>query len=211
MNSLILSLVILISGAALAKPAAPETAHQMVTRAKTLAKKGDPQGAKKVFEQVLVKHSTDALDGGLAEDVDIGGAAAVNTYGDLVRHEMKFIELELSQGKNRIFPDAKLALEDILTHLDLNEITEVRDKMWVRMEQGPCDSELDEMTPDEAMEELRLELAPKNVKVKNFSAGSTAKPTLKIALKTDRFLELQMSKYGKGWIWNKTVICSKAL
>lgn len=211
MNVLAITLMLFVSNAALAKAKIVESALQMAERAKSVAKRGEPHAAKKIYEEILAKHGTDTLEGSLADDVDFGGAVAVNTFGDLAHHELKFIDLEITQGKARIFPDAKQALEDILTHLDLNEITEVRDRMWVRMEQGPCGSELDEMTPDEAMEELRLELAPKSVKVKDYIAASSVQPTLKIALKTDRFLELRMSKYGKGWIWNKTVICSRAL
>lgn len=188
-----------------------ETPLQLVERAKKAVLKGDLPTAKKLYQQVADEHGQQPLVGSLAGDVDLGGAAAVNSFGDLARFELKFIELELSSGKARIFSDPKQALDDILHHIDLNELNELRDKMWVRMNQGPCGAELDEMTPDEALEELKLELAPKNVKVKNYEAGTSSAPTLKVALKTDRFLELKMSKHGKGWIWNHTVICSRAL
>ncbi len=190
MKSAILLLVVFVAYASFAK--APESAQQMMIRAKILAKKGEAQAAKKIFEQVLVQEA------GTAE-------------ADLARFELKFIELELTQGQNRIFPEAKAAMEDIVIQLDQNAITEVRNKMWVRMEQGECDSPLSDLTPNEAMDELRLELTPKNVRAKTFTAGSSARPTVKIALNNDRFLQLQMSKYARGWIWNKTVICSRAL
>lgn len=205
---LIFALVFTLFAAEKAKSGGPQ---QLADQAKLALQKGDTSAAQKLYQQLLAKHGEEPLVGSLAGDVDLGGAAAVNSYGDLARFELKFIELEIASGKSRIFSDPKQALEDILHHIDLNEITELRAKMWVRMNQGPCGSELDEMTPDEAIEELRLELAPKNVKVKNYESGTGSAPTLKVALKTDRFLQLKMSKHGKGWIWNHTVICSRAL
>jgi len=209
-NLALFALVLSLSAAEKAKSKG-ETAQQLLGRAKQLQLKGDPQGAKKLYQQVMGKFGDDPLDPAMAGDVDLGGAAAVNSIGDLARVEIKFLDLEISSGKSRIFNDPKQALEDILTDIDLNDVAGLRDKMWVRMNQGQCGAELDEMTPDEAMEELRTELAPKNVKVKNYESGTGSAPTLKVALKTDHYLELKMSKYGKGWIWNHTVICSRAL
>lgn len=191
--------------------APPETPQMLMDRGKAAYQRGDLTIAKKAFETLIQRFGDQPLVGSLAEDVDFGGAAAVNTYGDFAKHELKFLELEISSGKSRVFSDPKKALDDILSDIDLNEVSELRNKMWVRMLQGECGSEPDELTPDEAVDELRQELAPKNVKVKNYAAGTDVAPTMKIALKTDRYLELRLSKSGKGWIWNRTTICSRAL
>lgn len=187
----------------------PATPQQMADQAKSLAIKGDLQGAKKLYDQLAVKHGGIPVGGPIADDLDFGGALAVNTYADLARHELKFIELEMREGKRRLFTDPKKTLEDLATDIELGDFDELRAKMWVRMQQGPCGEGMDEMTPDEALEELKSEIEAKTLKDQHHSVGTSAAPAMRIALRPDRHIELRMAQHGKNWIWNQTIICAR--
>lgn len=189
----------------------PPPPDKILLEARLSWQMGDLKAAKKGFELLLSKYPDETMGSSNLDDVEIGGGMSYTTYGSVAKQELEFLNLEIKEGKRRLFKNSDKALEELSAAFEINDFKTLEKQSWVRVKFGGCGSEPADILPSHLKREIQRLLEPKGAKVHNVELVLGPVPTLKAQLQTDSFIELRLSPYQSGWVWDWFTFCQRKI
>lgn len=169
-------------------------------------KAGDLQQAKKIFMRVEKNYPKTPLNDEHESDVKSYEIPDVTNYGEYASHLLRFVNLEIKEGKDRTFKTTEEAMADLIKEIKAEDKTELEKSLWVEVEVNKCETHGRAKVPQEAVETL-FEKIKGNGKSLKATEIYGSDPALILEISSKEYLKVGLSRHNDGWIWDQVTEC----